>query len=95
MSVRDFLANLGKVEKVEHEKFLDFKCEHVMPDGRFATIYKKKVVHMVRAEDPSGLIVAVKMVAQLVRMDDKPLNVDDVLSLDVDDFLLLLNLVNK
>jgi hypothetical protein len=64
----------------------DKKAEVVLSDGRFATIYKVKVGHILAAEDENQMHQAVKLIAVTVRIDDKFPTIEDVLNLDVEDF---------
>lgn len=64
----------------------DKKSEVILEDGRFASIYKPKVAHMIAAQDPDSLIQMVKLITLTVKIDEKELTAKDVLALDLRDF---------
>lgn len=61
-------------------------AEVVLSDGRFAEIFRPRVIHMIGSEDYSDMRRSVKMLMQIVKIDDKDPSVEDILALDVHDF---------
>ncbi len=69
----------------------DKKSEIVLSDGRFASIYKVKVGHLLAAEDINPMHQAVKLIAVTVKIDDKFPSIEEILRLDVEDFHKIMN----
>ena len=65
---------------------LDKKSEIILSDGRFATIYKLKLGHLVLAHDNNPMHQAVKLISCAVKIDDKFPEVQEVMNLEVEDF---------
>ncbi len=64
----------------------DKKAELILEDGRFATIYKVKLGHILRAQDSDPMHFSVKLIAQCVRVDDKPLGFEEIVNFDLQDY---------
>lgn len=65
---------------------LDKKAELILEDGRFATIHKVKLGHVIAATDPNDLHSAVKLIALCVKIDDKLPTIQEILNIDINDF---------
>ncbi len=69
----------------------DKKAELILEDGRFATIYKVKLGHVVAAQDPDALHFAVKLIAQCVKVDDKIPTFQEIMNFDLHDYYKIMN----
>lgn len=69
--------------------------EIILSDGRFATIYKVKVAHVVVCQDLSDLISMAKLVTMCVKIDSESIKVQDVLNMEIRDFNEICNQLSK
>lgn len=74
---------------------LDNKAEIILEDGRFASIHKVKVGHMIVAQDADPLVQMAKLITLVVKIDNQPVSVKDVLNLDIKDFSKIIEAVSK
>ncbi len=65
---------------------LDKKAEIILSDGRFAELFEIKAGHLLAAEDPSEHKKIMKLILQVVKVDDKKLDIDEVLNLPMQDY---------
>lgn len=64
----------------------DRQAEVVLSDGRFVTIYKLKVWHLILSEDKDHMVRAVNLIATATTIDDAKPTIQQILNLDVEDF---------
>jgi len=67
----------------------------ILSDGRFATVYFIKVGHLLAAEDSNPMYQAVKLINQVVKIDDEFPTIEDILELNVEDFHKIMNSISK
>jgi hypothetical protein len=63
--------------------------EVVLSGGEFAEIHQVLVSHWICAKDDNLLHQMIKLISEVVKVDDEPLGVDDVLKLPLQDYQLL------
>lgn len=100
--MKNFIEKLGfQLKQLPTEKINDFeirserKGELVLNDGRFATVFKLKVGHLLLSQDMNDLLRMCKLLSITVRIDGEPVTVEDVLNLDIEDFNNLMAFLNK
>ena len=71
------------------------KGELVLSDGRFATVFKLKVGHLLLARDPDDLSRMLKLLTVTVKLDGEPMTMKDAVNLELDDFNNLMSLLHK
>jgi hypothetical protein len=69
----------------------DKKSEIVLSDGRFATVCKVKIGHVIASQDENPMHQAVKLISIAVKIDDKTPTIQEVLHLDVEDFIKIMH----
>ncbi len=62
------------------------KAEVVLSDGRFATIFKLKAGHIAMSLDNNKMFEVFKIMTMTVKIDDKPITMQDAFNLDAEDF---------
>lgn len=76
---------------------LDKKGEVILSDGRFVTIHKIKVGHLLASHNGSSsdLESAIKLITVTTKIDDVSPSVHDVLNLEREDFHKIMEALNK
>lgn len=74
---------------------LDKKGEVILSDGRFVTIHKVKIGHLLASYGSSDLETAIRLITVTTKIDDVAPTVHDVLNLDRDDFHKIMEALNK
>lgn len=74
---------------------LDSKSEIILEDGRFASIHKVRVGHLLAAQDPDPMVQMVKLIALTVKIDNNKVSVKDVLNLEIKDFQKIIEAISK
>ncbi len=76
------------VEVVPDELYIsaERKAEIVLSDGRFATIFKLKAGHIAMSLDNNKMFEVFKIMTMTVKIDDKPITMQDAFNLDAEDF---------
>ena len=62
------------------------KAEVVLSDGRFATIFKVKAGHIAMSLDNNKMFECFKVMTCTVKIDDKPITMQQAFNLDIEDF---------
>lgn len=62
------------------------KGEVLLSDGRFATIFKVKAGHLAMSLDSNKMFEIFKIMTMTVKIDDKPITMQEAFNLDVNDF---------
>ncbi len=70
-------------------------AEIVLTDGRFAEIHRLRVIHVLGTESLSDFKRAVKIMMNVVKIDGKEPTLEDILTLDLDDFNNILKVIFK
>ncbi len=73
----------------------DKKAEVILSDGRFATIHKIRVGHLLASSSNDPLQNAVKLIINSVKIDDKVPEPIDILNLEVRDFHKIMDSINS
>jgi hypothetical protein len=73
----------------------DKKGEIVLSDGRFVSVFKTKVRHVLLSKDKDETVVAIKLISLVTTVDDKPFEINDIVNLSVEDFKKIAELVFK
>ncbi len=76
------------VEVVPDELYIsaERKAEVVLSDGRFATVFKVKAGHIAMSLDNNKMFEVFKIMTMTVKIDDKPITMQDAFNLDIEDF---------
>ena len=86
--VLKILGKLGKGPSPEVSSLTGSKKlrEVVLSGGEFAEIHQVLVSHWIRAKDDNGLHQMIKLISEVVKVDDNLLTVEDVLRLPLQDY---------
>ena len=88
---KKFLAvidNKQTTEVVPNELYIaaEKQAELILSDGRFATIFKVKAGHIAMSLDNNKMFECFKVMTYTVKVDDKPITMQEVFNLDIEDF---------
>ncbi len=73
----------------------DKKGELVLSDGRFVSVYKVKVFHLLAARDPDDLAQSLKLATLVTRIDEKSPTIEEMLNMEVHDFMKIMHYISK
>lgn len=76
------------VEVIPSELYIsaEQKGEVLLNDGRFATIFKVKAGHLAMSLDNNKMHEIMKIMTMTVKIDDKPITLEQAFNLDIHDF---------
>jgi hypothetical protein len=81
-------TNRQHVEVVPSQLYIssEQKGEVLLSDGRFATIFKVKAGHLAMSLDHNKMHEILKIMTMTVKIDDKPITIEEAFNLDIHDF---------
>lgn len=73
----------------------DKVAEVVLSDGRFVSIYRIKIKHLIMAADSKAALQTCKLMSLVTTIDDKPFELEDVFELRLGDYQKISDALNK
>lgn len=89
---------LNSMEETNAQQALvlfDKKAEVILSDGRFAEVAKIRVAHMIAARSQDDFEQLLKLILQVVKIDNKKINADELGNLYIEDFNAIARAMSK